>query len=96
MAFAFASASHLCSSSPFSDLVHLRPATQLDNCPCQMGHPSWPALGPRLSGQSLYYPMVNGLARCDISHLYLTGQLKLLAIAIGLAGPVLNMNLIVD
>ena len=24
-------------------------------------------------------PMVNGLARCDISHLYLTGQLKLLA-----------------
>src|ERR1700692_1038972 len=23
--------------------------------------------------------MVNGLARCDISHLYLTGQLKLLA-----------------
>ena len=34
----------------------LRPATRLDNCPCQMGHPSWPALGPRLSGQSLYYP----------------------------------------
>jgi len=43
------------SDSPFSDLVHLRPATRLDNCPCQMGHPSWPALGPRLSGQSLYY-----------------------------------------
>jgi hypothetical protein len=43
-------------ASPFSDLVHLRPATRLDNCPCQMGHPSWPALGPRLSGQSLYYP----------------------------------------
>jgi len=45
---------------------------------------------------TLLSPWLIGLARCDISHLYLTGQLKLLAIAIGLAGPVLNMNLIVD
>jgi len=74
------------SDSPFSDLVHLKTSHPLDNCPCQMGHPSWPALVQTEWPVTLLYPMVNGLARSwhfpisidwpvfAYTHLWLTGQ----------------------
>jgi len=83
-------------SSPFSDLVHLRPASPLDNCPSQTSQPNRPVTGPKPTGRSI----------C-CTHLWPTGQTVLypswtdwpvciVPIMNWLASPVLNMNLIVD
>jgi hypothetical protein len=39
--------------SPFSDLVHLRPASPLDNCPSQTSQPNRPVTGPKPTGRSI-------------------------------------------
>jgi len=51
-------------SQPLQWLVHLRPASPLDNCPSQTSQLNWPVTGPKLTGRSF-----------NCTHLWPTGRL---------------------